>query len=337
MPTRAPLMVGTGRGRSMGVHMFNAFILRPGVFRFSLAILVFISHVSRVNVGRLGVILFFLLSGYWVAKTYEQKFASSPVQHFYLNRYLRIAPVYLFIVGIAFLVFGGSVTPNMILIGIATNGGDLLGTSWSLDIELQFYAFLPLILGLSNTSQKALIGFAVFGTILGWWAFFAFDIVSFTQYLPAFIAGVKMHKSAASFTRLHVSSGVLLLILMTTVIYASPYEWVLDKTKVTDWQSDMISMVAMILLIPYISQSLSKYSPSWDRHIGNFTYPFYLVHFPIIRLVTDIFGDSLEAKSIAVVGSIVVSWLVYVAVDRPAERLRVYLHRRTSTFPRALP
>ena len=38
----------------------------PGVIRLILAALVMFSHMSRFQVGRIGVLLFFFLSGYWV-------------------------------------------------------------------------------------------------------------------------------------------------------------------------------------------------------------------------------------------------------------------------------
>ena len=45
----------------------------PGQFRVILAILLVFSHMSYVEIGRPAVFVFFMLSGYWVLRMYEEK------------------------------------------------------------------------------------------------------------------------------------------------------------------------------------------------------------------------------------------------------------------------
>ena len=133
----------------------------PGAFRLSLALLVFVSHVSRYNVGRAAVILFFMLSGYWVTRLYRQRGEQSSVGYL-RDRLLRVWPllaVTALAIALAFTLAGtrhpGSLWSTLALLGLATRHGDVIGVAWSLDIELQFYVALPLVLTAITTLPGA--------------------------------------------------------------------------------------------------------------------------------------------------------------------------------------
>ncbi|AKQ42352.1 hypothetical protein CP97_10420 [Aurantiacibacter atlanticus] len=303
----------------------DALVIPPGAFRLLLAFLVFVSHVSRVNTGRLGVILFFVLSGYWITRIWREQYKETSVGWFYLGRYLRLMPVYLAIVFCAWLIFGGSIWPNLRLFGIATTGGDVLGVSWSLDIELQFYVLLPLLLMTVATINRRIVALSVVGGAFGWYLFFAFGFSSVLQYLPAFAIGAIIYETKwYPDTRAGiVSLGVFFLI--TFAILISPLGWIFDKRVANDWQSDLFAFVWLIPLIPYVAASLKRKSNSLDRHLGNFTYPFYLVHFSVIQFVSTAVALTMGTKVAAMVLAIAVAALFYFLVDRPSEKLRYSL------------
>ena len=48
----------------------------PGAFRFFLASLVVVQHVSRLSLGHPAVLLFFMLSGYWVSRMYAERYSA---------------------------------------------------------------------------------------------------------------------------------------------------------------------------------------------------------------------------------------------------------------------
>ena len=50
-------------------------IVGPGFFRLILATLVFLHHTSSIALGEMAVIVFFVLSGYWIAKMYREKYS----------------------------------------------------------------------------------------------------------------------------------------------------------------------------------------------------------------------------------------------------------------------
>lgn len=124
----------------------SGLVVPPGLFRMLLALAVVVSHVSGWEIGRLAVLLFFFLSGYWVTHVWDAKFGQGRTWAFYGARFFRIYPLYLLaLLGVALL--GGKPLhwPNLTLLGVASAPDDPLAVSWSLDIELQFYLVLPLI------------------------------------------------------------------------------------------------------------------------------------------------------------------------------------------------
>ena len=77
-----------------------------GVFRLFLASIVFISHISSVNIGRAAVPVFFFLSGHLIYSTYKKNYSNknNHIINFYLSRILRIFPTFILITILFFLL-----------------------------------------------------------------------------------------------------------------------------------------------------------------------------------------------------------------------------------------
>jgi peptidoglycan/LPS O-acetylase OafA/YrhL len=125
--------------------------------RFIAAFLVMIHHIEhvkfyfRVNsywgavpfimeIGKLGVILFFVLSGFLI--TYlllveEHECKSIHIKEFYIRRILRIWPLYFLIVGLAFWVI-----PNLSIFTLPGFGKEVVYKDFFLKVSL-FVFFLP--------------------------------------------------------------------------------------------------------------------------------------------------------------------------------------------------
>jgi len=129
-----------------------------GVFRLFLASIVFFSHISSVNIGHATVSVFFFLSGHLIYKMYKKKYSNknNPIINFYLSRILRIFPIFILITVLFFLLnyflnldhiseekIGW--LPNYIIIGFNFFNVKhaIIGTAWSLEIELIFYIIFP--------------------------------------------------------------------------------------------------------------------------------------------------------------------------------------------------
>ena len=142
-------------------------LLGPGMLRSILAAMVVVSHLTSLNIGRPAVLLFFMLSGYWVSRLLAGWQASVPA--FYASRTLRVWPLYAVVTVLAWLLHAHAeaVRPESLwsaltLLGLAARAGDVIGVSWSLDIELQFYLAIPLItLAAQRLQPLALLALAV--------------------------------------------------------------------------------------------------------------------------------------------------------------------------------
>lgn len=144
------------------------------------AFIVLISHIEQIKSefglytfywspipGRIGVVLFFVLSGFLISYlliSEREHFKTVHIRHFYIRRILRIWPLYYLIVLLSLFVFNRidfleipvksddvyrnfsekiflyvCMLPNMVMIPYAAQ-------AWSVGIEEQFYLIYPLLL-----------------------------------------------------------------------------------------------------------------------------------------------------------------------------------------------
>jgi len=321
---------------------------QPGFLRVALASAVVASHLSNFEIGRPAVFAFFALSGFWVMRMYDEKYATAGgASVFFLSRLLRIwlpfAAAYLGFILVKAIVFGEfdvRQLGSLGILGIATTGNDVLGVSWSLDIELQFYLLVPVLWTLLKAMDRGgqpagwLIAAGVVPlTILGWWLGLAHGVWTVLAYLPGFLAGLLIWHSGwrpgrgAAFASVGIflGAGFLAWTLPETRAF-------LEKDTPSLLHEDWFGMTWAALLIPYIAFNVRQRSDRLDQHLGNFSYALYVTHWPVIWIVrqsVDSFGTVEKVMALAAVA--IVSIVFYILVDRNAERLRqAYLGWRLS-------
>ena len=314
------------------------FTLGPGKFRVLLAVLVVFSHLSFVEIGRPAVFVFFMLSGYWVLRMYQQKYASSgPLWIFYLSRFMRVWPAFATAFILAFLMFALFSAPKPVgmlgglpLLGIATTKRDVLGTSWSLDIELQFYLLLPMLSAILiwvGRSLDRLAGLAIISlglTIIGWYMQFHYGLWSVFSYLPPFMIGALVWHLRIKPSGRQAMLGVCLFLAIGLGVALTPYLRPLLLRDIDGpFNEDWFGMVWIMTLIPLLTWNVQQKSDSFDMHLGNFSYALYITHWPVIALMRPVFLPlSLADRGIILLIIAAVSLLFYVAVDRSLEHLR---------------
>jgi peptidoglycan/LPS O-acetylase OafA/YrhL len=301
------------KGAAIATH--QSIVLPPGAVRILLAVAVVVSHVSRFDIGRLAVALFFLLSGYWITSLWERQGGVRRLPLFFLNRFLRIWPLYIVAALLAGLLRGTDLPlTSYTLIGVAsTPGPKPLGVEWSLDVEAQFYLLLPLIAAVRPVALLVL-PFAA-----GWWLYGAYGIVTVAMYLPAFAIGMLLYRRRAAPLRIGPLVSLFAFSALTAVLAALP------QTRGMLWGDgpqimnvDLFAMLWMLPLVPYIAASLRRPSPPLDRHLGAFSYPLYLVHEPVIRHGVD----HGWPKPLWLVAGLALALLFYLLLDIPVEKAR---------------
>jgi peptidoglycan/LPS O-acetylase OafA/YrhL len=297
-------------------------VVPPGAFRLILAAAVVVSHLSRLDIGRLAVLVFFYLSGYWTARIWDEKFAGRQTLWFYAARYLRIAPLYLLAVAAAALALGRALHPeNLALLGVATTRRDPIAVAWSLDIELQFYLILPLVMGLAlRLSARWMLAAAVVVSVIGFWLQAQFGVVTAAKYAPAFVLGV------VTFTgrwRPDARTANLSLTAFLAISLFTAFTPFFDKRVPDPFDRDIYGLFWLLPLLPWVARSLTIRSSRLDRHLGNLSYPLYLVHWPVIALILPHVGHGLPARLAAAGAAAALAVALYVLVGRPIDAWRV--------------
>jgi peptidoglycan/LPS O-acetylase OafA/YrhL len=316
----------------------------PGAFRLLLAAAVVVEHVSRLKVGLTAVMIFFMLSGYWVTLAYRslQRTTDSPVRLFYLSRALRIFPLYIVVFALALAGYAALRLPvdpmiwtSVPILGVGTTHRDMINVTWSLDVELQFYLLLPLFLAI-----HALVVRQRAGRMAGWAAFwglsaalfaigaaagFAYDARLVLFHIPMFFAGIAIAVAPIRSSRQAALASVGVFAALWTAGTLIPWTRPFFIFGSGDNTADGIAhMLVALALLPYVAFNVRGASGAVDRAAGDLTYAVYLVHYPLI-----VFGEHLLGRAFTHVDK--VGYLVAVAafslalwwvVDRPSEAFR---------------
>lgn len=304
--------------------------LGPGALRLLLALVVLASHLSALNIGRPAVVLFFVVSGYWVSRRWLE--GGAGVMGFALARLLRIWPLFALISVLTWLGQGwlglpreADLAAGLLLLGSASRGDLLIGVAWSLDLELQFYLCLPLLWLAARRLpgwQLWLLGGLAWG--LGMWLM-ARGAWSFLLYLPAFAAGMwlAVAKWCPTVATLCRAAAAFVAIAAGMAIYPEMRPLLLKSPGLSPLVEQLGHLVWALLLLPLVARVLAGPSGARDRQLGDAAYALYLVHSPIITLLAaGLALDGLALKLGALPATALATLFAWRCIDVPLERAR---------------
>lgn len=333
-----------------------------GYIRFILAVLVLMSHAGRichgVNQGVVSVVLFYMLAGYVVTQLLNKVFERGRTQllRFYLERILRIFPLYLFVLFLTTIfvvrfelgqpqfrplqVLGNLlIVPlnyymywdDSILTGVNQR---LVPVAWSLGAELQAYVLLPFII--RNTRVK--IGMATGSIICFAAAAFQFLNTDYFGYrlLPGilfiFILGSCIYTAThtkesgnpfeRAFPPLCFTGGIFaLLVLGFTGRLSQPY--ILEV---------ILGMIIGIPVITYVANT--KVKLAYGKLFGDLSYGVFLAHnlgfWTLQYFAPSISLDSKRGLFFTLTFSMVVGLVGIWLIEKPCFNIRSKLARERS-------
>ena len=323
-----------------------------GLLRIGLALLVVLHHLSRFGVGRAAVYIFFALSGYWVARMWNEKYRAgkTPWRTFVLARFLRIWPLFLITNIAAMLMFewlgqpvpsacstatvlacAHSLVGNSFLLGYSLMEGRALGPAWSLDVELQFYLVAPLILLMLQGSRRsvALVTATLVVVALADCYFLPGDALP--QYLPFFVVGVlaATHKIALDRRTAVLSAaavGGALLLGLATPLGRDVLLTGANPTALASF-NDAYNVLLALLAIPGALYLAARERGSKGAALGDIAFVIYIVHWIPVTLVNHYFGHlpalaRLPYVAGAVLATIGLSVVVWKLIDQPMQAWR---------------
>jgi len=193
-----------------------------------------------VAAGGSGVTLFFILSAFSLCYTWRVR-AGEPneIRSFYIRRLFRIAPLFFFWMVLAYLrdvwIFGVFQPPRKVLLSatflfnlVPGEEQGFVWASWTIGVEMLFYAVFPLIVARANSVSRA-AAFFVLSLILALaWDHLSHSFglaepvrstyvhFSFLKYLPCFALGIVLfhvHEQFVLARGRHPDMGSLLSLL----------------------------------------------------------------------------------------------------------------------------
>lgn len=281
--------------------------------------------------GWIGVELFFVLSGFLISGIlWDSRGSKTYFRRFYWRRVLRIWPVYLLILLFAFCIFpslkwlvGGPVRdiPNeplgvwafllfiQNLFGGQLSLSPMLGTTWSLAIEEQFYFVWPAVLRF--VSQRAIMPCLLAGLLLSPFIRMEAAHCGFSQ--PAIYYNPLTHadgllcgavvalwlRSAKPRRRTLLMAGLILL-LAGVALFAPIHPVSLMRQSYSPLVYSAIALLSTgLLLLALVSENLGAllhrffFMNQTLAFFGFISYGLYIYHYPIIRFTMS---DKLVAR-----------------------------------------
>lgn len=282
--------------------------------------------------------LFFVLSGYWVTRLYLAN-RDAGVLNYYRDRILRIWPMLAFVaivvVAVKVIAHGsyyGSLVSTLGLLGLAIRHGDVVGVAWSLDIELQFYLLLPLVITLAVFMRSWILPALLLAYCLGLFMLWH-DVRTVFAYIPASTCGayIGLTRYSPPVRTAIISLAVFAAALLVVPLIPATRPLMIKIGEV--WWNDTGFMALCVLALPFIAWNVNSVSGPFDRLLGNAAFPFYLSHFPIITMVVGWTPSRAIDNALALVLSAIVTAILYAWFDRPIEAWRRNFRNRASFIP----
>lgn len=318
------------------------------------ALTVFLSHSMNVYYqgryfgiggGQIGVMLFFVLSGYLMSMLYgDSEPSGDNIRQFFVHRFARIYPMF------AFAVIADCVLTNFGH-GIGTYGiatlVDILrnlflisgnGPFWTIGPEIIFYVIFAMLWFVRNRSPlffSIAIG-ALF--IVGMWpgnSERVYSIIILHQRIPYFLIGMLLGMHHERFIAMKNGMGIpakLLLGAILIVVYFMSYPMLMNlvhpfpKDPVADPSITMWGFPFYFVTIGYLLIGSLLVNP-WiltNRaaiFMGKISFPFYMIHVLfLINIQRFMPTHPLRCIVLSLLGAVALSYVLHVVVEVPSRR-----------------
>lgn len=300
------------------------------------------------HAGRLGVFLFFALTGYLLFMPFARHLYADgnavDLVRYARNRALRILPLYYAVLIVLLVVaHGGGTLTQWVRFGTMTQSffGDTVlnnvdGPMWSLAVELQFYALLPLLAlafgWLVRTPARAAGAVVLMGTasiavwelkVHGQWPAAARWGYSLPANLFAFTPGMLL-----ALARLELGNRPSIRLPSSTLLIAAAVAvWVV--AAYVDDRASLIAAPASFLLLAAVVLPVrdGRTARLLDLRvlttIGLASYSLYLWHVPVIRLLARHADPSLAGLlALSLAACVPIALVSYAVIERPFLRMR---------------
>ena len=320
----------------------------PGFFRITLALLVFVDHATRIELGTAAVYIFFELSGYWICRMWLDRYSRTRSSYltYLISRFWRLLPVFMLasIIAWTLLAWGQqtNICPlsvhqllsNILIFGYHSLPCQVNVPAWSLDVEMQFYLIAPLAILLAKRNPLLILTISV---VISAFAVQLGDSFTMAPYFAFFsigvVAGSTGWQPSARLAKISLSTTILLF----SICVLSPVRDIIlggaHPQGIFYQYNGKVEIIIAFLIAPWAIFTTKQRSSRFDRMLGDLSYVFYLIHFPILVVMNTGIGSyalRLEKIGVALVMIGTVSVAIWLFFDRPINRRRaIWVSHRT--------
>lgn len=292
------------------------------------------------NLGKIGVVVFFFISGYVIPFSLDKR----SLKEFVISRFFRLYPAYWISIILAIIIIGGYSLSNVLInvtmfqrfFGIP----DMVGVYWTLQIELVFY-FLCIVLFCFNRlfDTKSLTnGFYLFMAVSVTLAIVRFitDIklpVALPLSLSVMFLGMVLRDAEESGRRINLIKyfGIFVLSLLLVCLFAYNRDYGYNEK----WYKYFISYNTGVIIF-MVFRHWNIYNKALI-FLGKISYSLYLLH-PVVGLGgTEILKENyfpgmgpLSYTLIFLSLSVATSTVSYYLVEKPAVKVGKNLFKKPS-------
>jgi peptidoglycan/LPS O-acetylase OafA/YrhL len=312
------------------------------------ALIVFISHSANEGVlnpvfglgfGKVGVMLFFLLSGFLMGMLYlHKKPTSNELRYYLVARIARVVPLYVFLIVFSYLIYNFFYSDfyySLSNLDLFTSLTFLRAplTFWTIPVEFQFYivfmffwwcyfakgisTLVPILIVVS----MPMLFFYMFGfglpNVLPKYAFSFFLGIVISLYSH------QIRMSSLSLISHRFGWLFLLLVFINLPELRTQLGLNLDGgTYVKTWIDPLTWLLVLALFISCVcaSRSLSFLNYAPFDYLGKISYGFYLIHYPVLYAFKDLSMPWWVVFFLSFVVTVLLSSISFHLFERPVQR-----------------
>lgn len=280
--------------------------------------------------GKIGVWLFFILSGFWMYYPYcvqQKTFDMNDTLAFYIKRIFRIYPMYMVVLTVC--IFLGYIDKMQFVKHLLLLQG--WGHFWAIPVEMKFYLIAPVILFVFTRikAKHSVILSAVMAIILA----VRFPFTTYNEnsiclfwYLPVFLLGMctaylYVHMKRRKNRIFDVVAGCLSICLIMIIPGVRELIWKIEPDGYLQNKYLFIGTIWSIMIICIVN---SRYIHSVLEEakilqwIGKISYSIYLIHFVVLQCICR-YTENTYVKFAIVIGlSIILAAMAERFVERKA-------------------
>ncbi|MEH6585723.1 MAG: acyltransferase [Halioglobus sp.] len=324
------------------------------------AFIVFVSHCANLNMlpgflgngfGQIGVMIFFILSGFLMGYLYLDKNATGRnIRQYIIARVGRVFPLYILLICISVLIsltiypeFHYHITnPQIVLRALLFI--DAPFEFWTIPVEVQFYIVFIIFWSLyaRGTGAFSLALFAIMTIIPSAIVALKLGFVPavFSTYSLSFFVGIL---TALNYTRISQSrwcvktAAVLALPCLIALLLNLPAVrleagWVLAENFFVRTWADPLNWLIVYGVFFCAMLNVRQFKFFKSRPVvflGEISFGFYLLHYPILKLIHTLgFPQSLQFL-LCLVLTTVLAWLSYTYFEKP---VNLWIRKASARF-----